>query len=81
MMLAQMVGKHRIWRQNLPIRGQNTMMIWHPQKSLPHYRDFWLEIGFGGGEHMVGQARAHPDIGIIGCDMFLNGLAQALTAY
>ncbi|MCX8506830.1 MAG: tRNA (guanosine(46)-N7)-methyltransferase TrmB [Alphaproteobacteria bacterium] len=42
------------------------------------YRDFWLEIGFGGGEHMVGQARAHPDIGVIGCDMFLNGLAQAL---
>ncbi|MDI9350018.1 MAG: tRNA (guanosine(46)-N7)-methyltransferase TrmB [Candidatus Symbiobacter sp.] len=42
------------------------------------YRDYWLEIGFGGGEHMVGQATAAPDIGIMGCDMFINGIAQAL---
>ena len=40
--------------------------------------DYWLEIGFGGGEHLVAQAIAHPEIGLIGCDMFLNGIAQAL---
>ncbi len=40
----------------------------------------WLEIGFGGGEHLVAEARAHPDVGHIGCEPFLNGLAKALTA-
>ena len=39
-----------------------------------------LEIGFGGGEHLVAQAEAHPDIGFIGTDAFLNGVAKALVA-
>lgn len=39
---------------------------------------FALEIGFGGGEHLVGQALAHPDWGLIGCEPFVNGLAQCL---
>ena len=41
-------------------------------------RDLWLEIGFGAGEHMVHQAAANPDVGIIGCEPFLNGVAMAL---
>ncbi|MFU8882910.1 MAG: tRNA (guanosine(46)-N7)-methyltransferase TrmB [Rhodobacterales bacterium] len=41
-------------------------------------RDLWLEIGFGAGEHMVHQAGANPDMGIIGCEPFLNGVAMAL---
>lgn len=40
----------------------------------------WLEIGFGGGEHLVGQASRHPDTGFIGCEPFLDGVAKALTA-
>ncbi|MEM6547086.1 MAG: GNAT family N-acetyltransferase [Pseudomonadota bacterium] len=40
----------------------------------------WLEIGFGGGEHMIAQARANPDIGILGCEPFVNGVAQLLSA-
>ncbi len=39
----------------------------------------WLEIGFGGGEHLVAQAAAHPDIGFIGCEFFINGVAKALA--
>ena len=39
----------------------------------------WLEIGFGGGEHLAAQAHAHPDIGYIGCEAFLNGIAKALA--
>lgn len=35
----------------------------------------WLEIGFGGGEHLAHQALAHPDIGFIGCEPYLNGVA------
>ncbi len=35
----------------------------------------WLEIGFGTGEHLAAQARAYPNIGFIGCEPFLNGVA------
>ena len=38
-----------------------------------------FEIGFGGGEHMAGRADMLPDHGFIGCEPFLNGVAQALT--
>lgn len=38
-----------------------------------------LEIGFGGGEHLAAQAAAHPDLGFIGCEPFLNGMARALS--
>lgn len=42
--------------------------------------EVWLEIGFGGGEHLVLQAERHPDIGLIGCEPFINGAAKALQA-
>ena len=41
--------------------------------------DVWLEIGFGGGEHLAGQASNNPDIGFIGCEPFINGVASLLT--
>jgi tRNA (guanine-N7-)-methyltransferase len=40
--------------------------------------EIWLEIGFGGGEHLAAQASAHRDIGIIGCEVFENGIAKLL---
>src|SRR5207249_8605029 len=33
-------------------------------------RPIWLEIGFGGGEHLADQAERHPEIGLIGCEVF-----------
>jgi len=39
-----------------------------------------LEIGFGGGEHLVAQAEQHPRIGFIGVEPFVNGMAKALAA-
>jgi tRNA (guanine-N7-)-methyltransferase len=36
----------------------------------------WLEIGFGGGEHLAEQAERHPAIGLIGCEAFANGVAR-----
>ncbi len=36
----------------------------------------WLEIGFGGGEHLVWQARANPDVGLIGCELFEDGVVK-----
>ena len=39
----------------------------------------WLEIGFGGGEHLAWQAKTNPDITILGCEPFVNGVASLLT--
>jgi len=47
-------------------------------KPLFGEKDVWLEIGFGGGEHMVHQAVQTPDVGIIGCEPFINGVAMLL---
>ncbi|HEY1542083.1 MAG TPA: tRNA (guanine(46)-N(7))-methyltransferase TrmB [Xanthobacteraceae bacterium] len=41
--------------------------------------DVGLEIGFGGGEHLAAQAGAHPGMGFIGCEPFVNGMAKALA--
>jgi tRNA (guanine-N7-)-methyltransferase len=38
-----------------------------------------LEIGFGGAEHLIEQAREFPDIGFIGSEPFINGMAKALA--
>ena len=38
----------------------------------------WLEIGFGGGEHLAAQAASHPEIGFIGCEPFVNGVSSLL---
>ncbi|SOC04550.1 tRNA (guanine-N(7)-)-methyltransferase [Rhodobacter sp. JA431] len=39
---------------------------------------FWLEVGFGGGEHMVHMAATYPGINILGCEPFINGVAMLL---
>jgi tRNA (guanine-N7-)-methyltransferase len=38
----------------------------------------WIEIGFGGGEHLAAQAKRHPDVLFIGCEPFVNGVASLL---
>jgi tRNA (guanine-N7-)-methyltransferase len=42
-------------------------------------RETWLEIGFGGGEHLAAQARARRDVNLIGCEPFVNGMAKLLA--
>ena len=49
-----------------------------PRDLKPDAREAWLEIGFGGGEHMAGQAARDPELLIIGVEPFLNGVASAL---
>jgi tRNA (guanine-N7-)-methyltransferase len=41
--------------------------------------DVRLEIGFGGGEHLIAEAHALPDVGFIGCEPYVNGMAKILT--
>lgn len=42
-------------------------------------RKFWLEVGFGAGEHVAAQARENPDAGILACEHYLNGVASCLA--
>jgi tRNA (guanine-N7-)-methyltransferase len=45
----------------------------------PPARAVRLEIGFGGGEHLVAEAQARPDTGFIGCEPYVNGMAKILA--
>ena len=49
------------------------------QRLFGDDRPLHLEIGFGGGEHLAHRADLLPDHGFIGCEPFLNGVAQALA--
>lgn len=49
-----------------------------PADLMPGADEVWLEIGFGGGEHMASQAARAPNVLIIGCEPFLNGVASAV---
>ena len=59
---------------SLPAQGQADPYTWFaaPPRSL------WLEVGFGGGEHLAAQAAQHPKSGFIGCEPFRNGVANLL---
>ena len=59
------------WEEN-PGRSELDLGEMFPGK------DVWLEVGFGGGEHMVHQAASNRDVGIIGCEPYINGVAMLL---
>lgn len=46
--------------------------------SLFDGKPAWLEVGFGGGEHLVHQAKCNPQVGIIGAEPYINGVAMLL---
>ena len=58
----------------VPAEGELTS-----QRLFGDDRPLHLEIGFGGGEHLVFRADLLPDHGFIGCEPFLNGVATALA--
>lgn len=45
----------------------------------PGRKALWLEIGFGGGEHVTAQAARHPDVGYFASEVFVEGLAKCLS--
>jgi tRNA (guanine-N7-)-methyltransferase len=49
-----------------------------PAALMPGATEVWLEIGFGGGEHLAAQAARNPRALMIGCEPFINGVASAL---
>jgi tRNA (guanine-N7-)-methyltransferase len=49
-----------------------------PRTLRPEASELWLEIGFGGGEHMAEQAARHPYVLLLGAEPFVNGVASAV---
>jgi tRNA (guanine-N7-)-methyltransferase len=57
-----------------------TQRLPEPAALFPNRpSEFWLEVGFGGGEHLAQQAQRQPDIGFFGCEPFVNGVAKTLA--
>ncbi|MDP6172891.1 MAG: tRNA (guanosine(46)-N7)-methyltransferase TrmB, partial [Rhodospirillales bacterium] len=77
-------GRRRLIEKLLP--GLRISLPAEPATSLdpaslfvPDMDEVWLEIGFGGGEHLAWQAKAHPNTGQLGCEPFINGVARLLS--
>ena len=49
-----------------------------PAELFDNPAEIWLEIGFGGGEHVSGQAAHHPNTGILASEVFFEGIAKLL---
>lgn len=58
-----------------PVRASEGV----PAAAAPSVTEVWLEIGFGGAEHLLWQARHNPGVGLIGCEPFEEGVVKALT--
>jgi tRNA (guanine-N7-)-methyltransferase len=59
---------------SVPAEGPVTSQLLFGEDIPLHF-----EIGFGGGEHLATRADMLPNHGFIGCEPFINGVAQALT--
>src|SRR5256885_2256825 len=72
-----------LWREVLP-RVAVDLSIQPPEPLgklfAPPTPDVWLEIGFGGGEHLLWQAHHNPSVGLIGCEPFQDGVVKVLSA-
>ncbi len=74
-------GRQRLVTETLPFLRLPDVLPADLRTLFPRpVREVWLEIGFGGGEHLVHQARTHPDIGMIGVEPYINGVATLIAA-
>lgn len=89
--IANLYGR----RQDKPLRDRPARLMENllPRVAMPDpatgpyspgdlfkgKRRFWLEIGFGGGEHLAWQAERRRDVGMIGAESFVNGVAKMLV--
>ena len=82
--------KHQFYgrRKGKPLRRQHSELMDQllPQLAVDRATPLagtgsrrWLEIGFGGGEHLAHQARLNPDVSFLGAEAFKNGVAKLLA--
>ncbi|MDR3500736.1 MAG: tRNA (guanosine(46)-N7)-methyltransferase TrmB [Parvibaculum sp.] len=50
-----------------------------PRALFENAKDIWLEVGFGGGEHLAWHAEQNRDVGFLGCEPFINGVAKLVS--
>ncbi len=72
-------GQLRLLADALPLFSTTSEALAAGRAFAGSPREIWLEIGFGAGEHLLEQAKANPDVGIVGCEPFLNGVVAALV--
>jgi len=73
-------NQRRLLEEELPklqLRVDFGQVLDLPQ-SMPGFQDYILEIGFGGGEHLAWRAHQSPEIGFVGCEPFVTGVASLL---
>ena len=62
----------RLLELTLPRLAFTPDQAWRPS-------ELWLEVGFGSGEHTLAQIAAHPEVGLIACEVFDNGICALLS--
>jgi tRNA (guanine-N7-)-methyltransferase len=62
----------RLLEATLPRLAFALAEAWRPSA-------LWLEVGFGGGEHTLAQIAAHPEVGLIACEVYDNGVCSLLS--
>jgi tRNA (guanine-N7-)-methyltransferase len=77
---ALRAGQERLLAEALPLFSIAPEALAAGLAFAAPAREVWLEIGFGAGEHLIEQAKANPEVGVVGCEPFLNGVAAALAA-
>ncbi|MEM8571616.1 MAG: tRNA (guanine(46)-N(7))-methyltransferase TrmB [Pseudomonadota bacterium] len=63
---------------DLEVLDRDNNAAWKKEVFGRQVNHAWLEIGFGGGEHLAHQAVHNPGVGLIGCEPYLNGIAKLL---
>src|SRR5215831_14821290 len=72
-------GQKRLLAEALPLFSVAPENLAEGRAFVPAPREVWLEIGFGAGEHLIEQAKTNPDVGLVGCEPFLNVVVAALA--
>jgi tRNA (guanine-N7-)-methyltransferase len=65
----------RLWRDVLPRVAVDLAHV----PCREEQQATWLEIGFGGAEHLLWQAEQNPNLTMIGCEPFEDGVIKALS--
>jgi tRNA (guanine-N7-)-methyltransferase len=72
--------QQKLMAETLPRIALPAPLAHDPIAAFPQpVRELWLEIGFGGGEHALAQSAAHPEVGLIACEVYENGICSLLS--
>ena len=79
--MTRPLGKDRArafetWTKRVAISKDVLNTPINPDQILPNYKEHWLEIGFGGGEHLIALMDKHPHVGFLGAEPFINGISS-----